>query len=60
MKKEDQRVAIYLAESALAKKKEKATKAIKLLLSFEELEGHRDILKAVEILKGFRKSLDEI
>jgi hypothetical protein len=46
---------------ALGKRKQRATVAIKSIetLLREELEGHPDIIKALAVLKGYRKGLDE-
>lgn len=45
----------------IAKRKEYTTKAIALLngLLAGELEGHPDIIKARDVLVGYRKALDE-
>lgn len=42
------------------KRKEMATKAIRYVKGIEELEGNPHIQKALEVLIGYRKSLDEI
>jgi uncharacterized alpha-E superfamily protein len=46
----------------LGKRKERATNTIKLLktLLIEDLEGHPTIQSALEVMNGYRKSLDEV
>lgn len=50
--------AVYAA----GKRKQRATNAIKLLdeLLLTDLEGHPDIIKARDVIKGYRKSFDEL
>jgi hypothetical protein len=59
--KTDQRMAVELAIAAKGKRKERATKIINGLkgLLAEELEGHPDLIKAVAVIEGYRKALDE-